>query len=140
MREIQYTYFSMTALGIRVPVSIKRSLTTLQIGQFLLGAAIAICYLFIGYDIATSQVTNLEGGSLMKPNYGKVQPAMSSHSDSTSSVPVAEPVFEVQATPCLWNSGQTLALFVTLVYLAPLVYLFVSFFSRSYVKRVRKLD
>lgn len=140
MREIQYTYFSLTALGFRVPVSVKRSLTTLQIGQFLLGGAIAICYLFIGYDTVTSQFTNLEGGHLMKSNYTKVQSAMSSRSDTTSSVPVAEPLFEVQATSCLWNSGQTLALFVTLVYLAPLVYLFVSFFSRSYVKRVRKLD
>ncbi|KAJ6001361.1 hypothetical protein N7522_006588 [Penicillium canescens] len=140
IHTLMYTYFSMTALGLRVPVSVKRSLTTLQIGQFLLGAAIAVCYLFIGYDIATSQVTNLEADRLMKSNYGKVQPSMSSHPDSISSVPVAGPVFEVQETPCLWNSGQTLALFVTLVYLAPLVYLFVSFFSRAYIKRVRKLD
>ncbi|KAJ6017439.1 fatty acid elongase [Penicillium sp. IBT 35674x] len=139
-RGIQYTYFSITALGFRVPVSIKRSLTTLQIGQFLLGGAIAVCYLFIGYDISTTQVTNLEESHLVQSNYSKVQPAMGNYSGTTSSVPVAERVFEVQATPCLWNSGQTLALFVTLVYLAPLVYLFVSFFSRSYVKRVRKLD
>jgi hypothetical protein len=140
MRKTQYTYFSMTALGLRVPVSIKRSLTTLQIGQFLLGAAFAICYLFIGYDIATSQVFNLEGGRLMKYNHSRFQSAMSSHSDATASVPVAGTVFEVQATPCLWNSGQTIALFVTLAYLIPLVYLFVSFFSRSYVKRARKLE
>lgn len=130
----------MTALGFRVPVSIKRSLTTLQIGQFLLGGAIAFCYLFIGYDISTSQVTNLEGGRLTQSNYSKVQPAMSNYSDTISSVPDAEPDFEVQATSCLQNSGQTLALFGTLMYLAPLIYLFVSFFSRSYVKRVRKLD
>jgi hypothetical protein len=130
----------MTALGLRVPVSIKRSLTTLQIGQFLLGGALATCYLFIGYDIATSQVTNLEGGRLMKSNHSRFQPAMSSHSDTTASVPVAGPSFEIQAIPCLGNSGQTIALFATLAYLAPLVYLFASFFSRSYVKRVRKLD
>ncbi|KAJ5532793.1 hypothetical protein N7494_009345 [Penicillium frequentans] len=139
IHTLMYTYFSITALGFRVPVSIKRSLTTLQIGQFLLGGAIAVCYLFIGYDISTSQVTNLEGGRLTQSNYSKVQPVMSNHSDNISSMPVAEPVFDVQATPCLQNSGQTLALFVTLVYLAPLIYLFVSFFSRSYVKRVRKL-
>lgn len=130
----------MTALGLRVPVSIKRSLTSMQIGQFLLGGAIAICYLFIGYDIPTSQATNLEGNRMVKSNHSRFQPVTRSYSDTTASVPVAGPLFEVQATSCLWNSGQTIALFGTLLYLVPLVYLFVSFFSRSYVKRVRKLD
>ncbi|KAF3390348.1 hypothetical protein F1880_009382 [Penicillium rolfsii] len=140
IHTLMYTYFSMTALGLRVPVSIKRSLTTMQIGQFLLGGAIAVCYLFIGYDIAISQVTNLEEGRLMKSNYSRFQRAMSSETDTTAAVPVAGSVFEAQPTPCLRNSGQTIALFGTLLYLVPLVYLFVSFFSRSYVKRARKQE
>lgn len=130
----------MTALGLRVPVSIKRSLTTLQIGQFLLGGAISLCYLFIRYDITISQATNLEGVRLMKSNHSRFQPVVVGQADTTASAPVATPGFEVQTTPCLWNSGQTVALFGTLLYLMPLVYLFVSFFTSSYVKRVRKLD
>lgn len=50
----QYTYFTLSALGIRVPMSIKRTLTTMQISQFLFGATYAAAHLFVKYDIPIS--------------------------------------------------------------------------------------
>lgn len=64
-------------------------------------------------------------------------------------VPVAEPVAEpsIQETtitttqthyvtqPCVATTGETFAIWLNVLYLAPLTYLFVSFFIASYVKR-----
>lgn len=49
-----YTYFTLTALGYKVPASIKRSLTSLQITQFVWGASYAAVHLFVQYDIPIS--------------------------------------------------------------------------------------
>ncbi|KAF2216597.1 hypothetical protein CERZMDRAFT_56254 [Cercospora zeae-maydis SCOH1-5] len=48
---LMYTYFTLSALGYRVPQAIKRSLTSLQIAQFLWGASYAAAHLFVQYDI-----------------------------------------------------------------------------------------
>jgi hypothetical protein len=48
---VKYTYYALTALGIRVPPMVKRSLTTLQVGQFVIGVPYALAHLFIAYNI-----------------------------------------------------------------------------------------
>ena len=40
----------MSALGIKVPAVLKRTLTSMQIAQFVFGFAFAVVYLFVGYD------------------------------------------------------------------------------------------
>jgi hypothetical protein len=47
----QYTYFTLAAVNVKVPKSIKRGLTTLQIAQFVFGASFAAIHLFVQYDI-----------------------------------------------------------------------------------------
>lgn len=48
---MQYTYFTLAAVDIRVPRSVKRLLTTMQIAQFVFGASYAALHLFVQYDI-----------------------------------------------------------------------------------------
>lgn len=50
----QYTYYTISALRIRVPQAIKRTLTTLQISQFVLGATFAALHLFVYYTVPVS--------------------------------------------------------------------------------------
>lgn len=52
--SIQYTYYTATALGYRVPNSVKRTITTMQITQFMLGATFALAHLFVAYSIPVS--------------------------------------------------------------------------------------
>lgn len=49
--QLQYTYYTLTAFSVRVPQAIKRSLTTMQIIQFLVGATYASLHSFVYYDI-----------------------------------------------------------------------------------------
>ena len=48
---MQYVYFTLAAINIRVPQALKRTLTTMQITQFLVGATYATLHLFVQYDI-----------------------------------------------------------------------------------------
>ena len=51
---MQYTYYTLTALSIKVPTAVKKVLTTLQIVQFVIGASFAFAHLFIAYSIPVS--------------------------------------------------------------------------------------
>ena len=50
----QYTYYTFTALKFRVPKSVKKIITTLQIAQFVVGATFAFTHLFVAYTVPTS--------------------------------------------------------------------------------------
>jgi hypothetical protein len=50
IHALMYTYYTVSALGIRVPGSLKQTLTTMQITQFLVGGSSAALYLFIMYS------------------------------------------------------------------------------------------
>jgi hypothetical protein len=47
----QYTYYTLTAFSVPIPQSLKRSLTTMQIIQFLVGASYAALHSFVSYTI-----------------------------------------------------------------------------------------
>lgn len=49
IHTLMYTYYTLSTLNIRVPNAIKRSLTTMQITQFLVGGSGAAIHLFIKY-------------------------------------------------------------------------------------------
>ncbi|THZ58031.1 hypothetical protein D6C85_10332 [Aureobasidium pullulans] len=51
IHTLMYTYFTLSAINIRVPNALKRTLTTMQIAQFLFGASYAAIHLFVKYDI-----------------------------------------------------------------------------------------
>lgn len=48
---MQYSYYTISAFGVRVPAVIKRSLTTMQIAQFLVGFTYAGLHLFVAYKV-----------------------------------------------------------------------------------------
>ncbi|KAH9827411.1 putative fatty acid elongation protein 4, partial [Teratosphaeria destructans] len=56
---LMYIYFSLSALGYRVSPVLKRTLTSMQIAQFLFGASYAAAHLFIQYDIPIRSVVQV---------------------------------------------------------------------------------
>jgi len=54
IHAMMYTYYTVSALGFRVPNTVKRTLTTLQITQFLVGSAFAAVHLFVSYTVPVS--------------------------------------------------------------------------------------
>jgi len=51
IHALMYTYYTIAALGYRVPNRIKQVLTTMQISQFVIGVAYATSHFFISYEI-----------------------------------------------------------------------------------------
>jgi len=51
---LMYGYYTLTALGVRVPLVVKRTLTTLQISQFVVGISFAGAHLFLSYTVPVS--------------------------------------------------------------------------------------
>ena len=48
---MKYTYYTLSALSVKVPSIIKRTLTTLQITQFVIGFTYALVHLFVAYRV-----------------------------------------------------------------------------------------
>lgn len=64
IHSLMYFYFSLSCLKIRVPNMFKRTLTSMQITQFIVGGSLAVVHAFIWYtDLATGQSTNCIGSS-----------------------------------------------------------------------------
>lgn len=102
---------------------IKRSLTTMQITQFVLGGSLAMIHSFVYYAVPVAANT------AQKPTpSARVSHEAASGADF-------QPAKDLVYTPCINSSAQTLAVWLNVVYLAPLTYLFVSFFVQSYMKR-----
>ncbi|PBP22750.1 putative GNS1/SUR4 family protein [Diplocarpon rosae] len=51
IHALMYTYYTLAAFSVPVPQSLKRSLTTMQIIQFLVGSAYASIHSFISYQV-----------------------------------------------------------------------------------------
>ncbi|KAF1983994.1 hypothetical protein K402DRAFT_153864 [Aulographum hederae CBS 113979] len=54
IHALMYTYYTLSAFRIKVPQGVKKTLTTMQISQFLVGFAFATLHLFITYDVPVS--------------------------------------------------------------------------------------
>ncbi|CAI6336301.1 unnamed protein product [Periconia digitata] len=192
IHAMMYTYYTLSALRIRVPNRIKRTLTTMQITQFLVGVVFAACHLFVSYTVPVSVPYNVAEKVLSKVNVSSIASAASSATSSAVVAPatgvaiaflkkmiyraagdegLAENVYqpgssspasfsgatsnnnnqaqhpihdtvnrivyrtEYQHVPCIDTSGQAFAIYLNLIYLAPLTVLFVRFFIKSYIKR-----
>ena len=138
IHSLMYFYYTLTAFSVKVPVGIKRTLTSMQITQFVLGASSAMIHSFISYVVPIAVAAGTASapaaspaastlGSLKQMVFGGNDGQEDSHSYS---VTVANTV-----QPCIMTSGETLAIWLNVFYLAPLTYLFASFFVASYVKR-----
>ncbi|GMG11233.1 unnamed protein product [Aspergillus oryzae] len=112
-RSAQYLYYTLTTLTIKVPVFMKRTLTRLQIAQFVLGGLASWLYVFISYNnpinvplVATEDKSNIQ---------------------TSVGLEVGSNV-----APCMNNSGQVFALVLGTLYLVPLIQPFLKFFGRIY--------
>ncbi|KAJ5581554.1 hypothetical protein N7535_000174 [Penicillium sp. DV-2018c] len=156
IHAMMYTYYTLTALRIRVPNAIKRSLTTMQITQFVFGTNMAAAYLFVHYTIpypsgsaALQQITKAaslaatataELGSvswLKKLAFRAAGAEGIAENVGTPFVaaPVQESGYSQQMVTCLDTTGQAFAVWLNVSYLLPLTYLFARFFVRSYLNR-----
>ncbi|OAQ99193.1 hypothetical protein LLEC1_06525 [Akanthomyces lecanii] len=133
IHALMYTYYTVTAFNIRVPVFIKRSLTSMQITQFLVGASLAMCHSFVYYfaPAAASTTTSDSAASVASVRALLFGSGADAHRIKT----VVDQDVSYVSQPCIVSSGETFAIWLNVVYLAPLTYLFVSFFIASYVKR-----
>jgi hypothetical protein len=132
---------------------VKRTLTTMQITQFVVGASYAIVHSFVAY-VAPITVTKIATGIAHSPA-APADAAMptatgamdslkkfifgSAALDSVASGAVKESALITEtsyvAQPCIPTANETFAIWLNVLYLAPLTYLFVSFFIASYLKR-----
>ena len=156
----QYTYYTLSAFSIRVPTVVKRTLTSLQITQFLVGASFAMAHSFVSYSVpftVTEQdiggtaaatpgdashfpagaalldnVKSFVLGAVFGSSSAAASPETSSAAARTDSIRVARGHVVV---PCITTTGETFAIWLNVLYLAPLTYLFVKFFITSYLRR-----
>ncbi|KAH3963826.1 3-oxoacyl-CoA synthase [Parastagonospora nodorum] len=201
IHAMMYTYYTVSALGYRVPNVVKRTLTTLQITQFLVGSAYAAIHLFVSYTIPVTVAHQIVEKVAPKLNSSSISSAVSSATSSAvAALPTAtgpalaflrkliyraagdeglaeniavpgeplpyyqqqqalaagqrpehpvEQLFhrpqetvnrviyrtEYQSVPCIDTSGQAFAIYLNLIYLAPLTFLFMRFFFKSYLSR-----
>ncbi|PKS12929.1 hypothetical protein jhhlp_000270 [Lomentospora prolificans] len=171
IHAMMYTYYTITAFSIRVPLIIKRTLTTLQITQFLIGASYAMSHSFVSYIVpvttvitetiipevaAASSSTSASAadpaatpaGGLVDSLKGLFFGAAAKVSEAAAAVS-QPPAAPVRAEPqlitrtetthveqrCVTTDGATFAIWLNVLYLAPLTYLFVKFFIESYLRR-----
>ncbi len=125
---MQYTYYTVTAFNIRVPLVIKRSLTTMQITQFLVGASYAMTHSFVSYSVPVAISSTEEAEAAASA-------AASNGSASAGVLDSIKGTYAQKTVPCITSSSATFAVWLNVLYLTPLTYLFVSFFIESYLRR-----
>jgi hypothetical protein len=159
IHTLMYTYYTLTAFAVPVPLVIKRSLTTIQIIQFLFGTTYAALHSFVGYSIpisvpisevitstvvpaATGVTSSLAAfataaglGGLLNKVMG--QDILHASEEEYSTVTKWQTV--QKNVSCIDTSGQTFAIWLNVLYLAPLTALFVRFFVKSYLKRAKSM-
>lgn len=106
----------MTVIAVPIPKFVKQGLTALQIIQLIFSDLLAALYLFISYDIPV-------GGRINAPAITAII------AGSRVAVPAAQHLQEVS---CIDTSGQAFAIWLSVLYLTPLIGLFIQFFYRSY--------
>ncbi|KAH7128818.1 GNS1/SUR4 family-domain-containing protein [Dendryphion nanum] len=190
IHALMYSYYTISALGVRVPQAIKRSLTTLQITQFLVGCTFAGLHLFVSYTVPVSvphqiKETLTSAVPVISSSASSLVPSSTSISELAAATGAAvaflkklvyraageeglaeniqDPSFprivspgvgldrpqhvsknvvertvyrtEYHHVPCIDTSGQAFAIYLNLMYLAPLTGLFMRFFVKSYLRR-----
>ncbi|KAM0752038.1 hypothetical protein T439DRAFT_199602 [Meredithblackwellia eburnea MCA 4105] len=120
IHSLMYIFYSCSALKLPFPQFLKRSLTRLQIAQFIFGGSLAASYLFIKLPVLSDQQRD---AIIDRITFGHISTV-----DSLSRM----------GTECLVNTGQKAAVYLNVAYLIPLTALFVQFFYKSYRAKARK--
>ncbi|KAL6706070.1 hypothetical protein ACN47E_006172 [Coniothyrium glycines] len=200
IHALMYTYYTISALGYRVPNIVKRTLTTMQIMQFILGSTFAALHLFVSYTVPVTVAHKTLEKILIPDAASTVSSVVSSATSSiAAAIPTATggaalamfrkliyraagdeglaeniavpgspiPVHQQQhvvappvehqnpiqkilprhryedkivyrteyvTVPCIDTSAQAFAIYLNLIYLAPLTLLFMRFFFKSYLR------
>lgn len=168
----QYTYYTLTAFSVPIPNTLKRSLTTMQIIQFLVGVAYAALHSFVSYSIpvrvpffkeaisVTANATSSATATATAANImdiikkllfravggeGVAENVNAAHTpgiiEQTNPLGAGTIKYRTayKTIPCIDTSGQTLAIWLNVFYLAPLTFLFARFFVKSYLRRTDKM-
>ncbi|KAI9842679.1 MAG: hypothetical protein M1837_006964 [Sclerophora amabilis] len=170
VHTLMYTYYTLSALSLKIPVVVKRTITSLQITQMVWGTSYAVAHLFVSYSIpvsvpysiisqataaassvssaATSVVSSASIGGWLKKFALRaageeglaenVQGAGDMHVLGGPIERMSEEIrwrTELRRVPCIDTSGEAFAIWLNVLYLAPLIYLFTTFFVRSYTSR-----
>jgi hypothetical protein len=161
----------LTAFSVPIPNTLKRSLTTIQIIQFLVGASYAALHSFVSYSIpvqvpilkeaisvtatATSSATatataasiadiikkflfRAVGGEGLAENVNAANNPEILEQIKHSGARAVTYRTAYKTIPCIDTNGQTFAIWLNVLYLAPLTFLFVRFFVKSYLRRANK--
>jgi hypothetical protein len=122
---------------------IKRTLTTMQITQFVVGGSYTMVHSFVSYVVPVIIPSNAAAAAAAAPVGSPAANALDSirqlvfgdaaNKAAAASANSSETIHVAQ--PCIVTAGETFAIWLNVLYLAPLTYLFVSFFVASYVKR-----
>ncbi|GAA5869211.1 hypothetical protein JCM3774_003981 [Rhodotorula dairenensis] len=121
VHSVMYSYYACTAVSIPFPRFLKKSITRMQITQFLVGGSLAASYLFIKLPEV--------------PGSGSAADKARQHlSSASSSFEAGVNAIRQGPATCLRNVGQINAVKLNVAYLIPLTYLFVAFFVRTYRK------
>ncbi|RDL39291.1 Elongation of fatty acids protein [Venustampulla echinocandica] len=60
IHALMYTYYTLTAFAVPIPNRLKRSLTTMQIIQFIIGVAFATLHSFVFYSVPVQVPNSLQ--------------------------------------------------------------------------------
>jgi hypothetical protein len=64
IHALMYTYYTLTALSIKVPLRLKQTLTSMQITQFIIGFTLASLHYFISYSLPVPVAHHVPVGPL----------------------------------------------------------------------------
>ncbi|KAJ5673852.1 hypothetical protein N7462_009291 [Penicillium macrosclerotiorum] len=123
--SFQYTYFTLRALGISVPSKFKRTLTKIQIGQFVVGLGIAYLYTFVRYEAPLHVV---------RKAFNSTSPLVSDSVKRRDHI--REGLNDMVTFSCLENRGEGFPVILASLYLLPLTYLFIKFYVHSYTRKM----
>ncbi|KAL7798138.1 fatty acid elongase [Trichoderma ceciliae] len=159
IHALMYTYYTLSAFSFKIPTAMKRTLTSMQITQFVVGASFAMVHSFVTYiapitstHVVTEDVPAVTRSapidyiiptavsaldSLKQLIFGSAHGAAGAAVAASPGLRRSTTVTQTAhlAQPCIVTTGETFAIWLNVLYLAPLTYLFVSFFIASYVKR-----
>ena len=102
-----YTYYAFSTVSLPFPRFLKKSLTRLQITQFLVGGSLAASYLFIKLPDVPSWPTSTDA-------------ARAQLTQAASSFEAGVNALRTEGARCLPHPGQRAATIINCIYLVPL--------------------
>lgn len=107
IHSLMYFYYSLSCLHIRVPTIFKKSLTSMQITQFIVGGSFAVLHCFVWiYDV-----------------------------NNVNTIPGQPSTEAAKLVSCISTPDQALPVLINVAYLTPLTALFAAFYIESYFKK-----